>query len=123
MRMEITGVRDGLLELGLAVLLCFLGGSSFALADEYHINHLWLAYGWGSFAMIPAFLRAFRGHLNRPFMILFLTLLAVIHGLVFMGVMKWRVPAAYWFPILGVELFLGACAAYRLYGIIPRGDI
>lgn len=34
MRIAITGVRDGLLELGLALLLCFLGVSSFFLAEE-----------------------------------------------------------------------------------------
>src|SRR5437899_12847253 len=33
MKIAITGVRDGLLVLGLALLLCFLGVGSFFLAD------------------------------------------------------------------------------------------
>ena len=40
MKIAITGVRDGVL--GLALLLCFLGVSSFSLADEHHINELWV---------------------------------------------------------------------------------
>jgi hypothetical protein len=42
MKIAITGVRDGVLVLGLALLLCFLGVSSFSLADEHHINELWV---------------------------------------------------------------------------------
>ena len=34
MRIAITGVRDGLLELGLALSFGFLGASSFFLAEE-----------------------------------------------------------------------------------------
>jgi hypothetical protein len=96
---------------------------TFAIADAYHINTLWAFFALNSFGMIPAFLRAFRGHLNRPFMFPFLALLAVIHGLVFMGLIKWQVSVVYWFPIFIVELSLGAWAAYRFYGIIPSGDI
>jgi preprotein translocase subunit SecY len=121
--MVITGVRDGLLVLGLGLLVCFLGVSSFVLAQDYHISEIWLSFAWGSFGAVPAFLRAFRGHLNRPFMLPFLAVLAIIHGVIFMGLMKWRVPLLYWSPTFAVELSLGAWAAYRFYGIIPRGDI
>jgi hypothetical protein len=123
MRIAITGVRDGLLVVGLALVLCFLGVSSFSLADEYHINKLWVAFAWSSFLMIPFFLRAFRGHLKRRFIFPFLALLAIIHGLVFAGLMKWQVSLVYWFPIFAVELSLGAWAAYRFFGIIPSGDV
>jgi len=123
MRIAITGIRDGLLELLLALLLCFLGVGSFFLADEYHVNKLWVFFAWGSFGMVPVFVRAFRGHLKRPHMKPFLAGLAVIHGLVFLSLMKWRVPLEYWFPIFIVELSVGAWAAYRFFGIIPSGDI
>jgi len=123
MKIAITGVRDGLLVLGLALLLCFLLVSAFFLADEYHINELWVCFAWGSFAMVPIFLRAFRGHLRRPFMLVFLAVLAIVHGLVFMSLIKWHVPFVYWFPIFIVELSVGAGLAYRLLEVIPSGDI
>lgn len=119
----ITGVRDGLLVIGLALLLCFLGVGSFYFADQYHINGLAVFFVWGSFAMIPAFLRAFRGHLRRPFLIPFPAGLAIVHGIVFISLIKWAVPVVYWFPIFIVELSAGAWAAYRFFGIIPSGDI
>jgi len=123
MKIAITGVRDGLLVVGLALLLCFLGVGSFFLADEYHISEVWVAFAWGSFLAVPAFLRAFRGHLRQPFIVPFLAGLAVVHGLVFMSLIKWRVPFLYWFPIFIVELSVGAWAAYRFFGVIPSGDI
>jgi hypothetical protein len=58
--------------------------------------------------MFPAFLRAFRAHLKRRFMILFLAGLAIVHGLVFISLIKWRVPVVYWFPIFMIELAAGA---------------
>jgi hypothetical protein len=73
--------------------------------------------------MVSVLLRAFRGHLKQRFILPFLAVLAIIHGLVFAGLMKWQVSVVYWFPIFAVELSLGAWAAYRLFGIIPTGDI
>lgn len=121
--MPITGVRDGLVELGLALLLCVLGVGSFLLADAYQINSKWVFLAWGSFLTIPLFARAFRGHLKRPYMKPFLGGLAVVHGLIFIGLMKWGVPLEYWFPVFIVELSAGAWAAYRFFGVIPSGDI
>jgi hypothetical protein len=121
--MAITGVRDGLLVIALAALLCLLGVGSFYFADQYHIKEVWLFFAWGSFATIPAFLRAFRGHLKRPFVMPFLAVLAIVHGLVCISLIKWRVPFIYWFPIFIVELSVGAWAAYRFFRIIPSGDI
>ena len=120
--MKITGIRDGLAVIGWALLLCFLGVGSFYYANEYHINELWVAFAWGSVLAIPAFLRAFRGHLKRPHMIQFLSVLTILHGIVCVSVMKWRVPIIYWWPIFIVELSLGAWASYRFFGIIPSGD-
>jgi hypothetical protein len=68
----LTGVRDGLVVIGLALLLCLLGVSSFAVADRYHVNSSWVFFAWGSFAMIPLLLRAFRGHPRRPLFLPFL---------------------------------------------------
>jgi hypothetical protein len=56
-------------------------------------------------------------------MILFLAGLAIVHGLVFISLIKWRVPFVYWFPIFIVVLAFGAWAAYSLFGVIPSGDI
>lgn len=123
MRIAITGARDGLLVIGLALLLCLLGIGSFYFADQYHIKEVWVFFAWSSFAMIPAFLRAFRGHLKRPFLIPFLAGLAIVHGLVCISLIKWRISLVFWFPIFIVELSAGAWAAYRFFGIIPSGDI
>jgi hypothetical protein len=123
MRIAITGIRDGLLVLGLALLLCVFLVGAFTAADKYHINVLWVAFAWASFLMIPALLRAFRGNLNQPFILPFLAVLAIIHGFVFASLIKWQVSLVYWFPIFAAELSLGAWAAYRFFGIIPSGDI
>ena len=123
MRIAITGVRDGLIVIGLAVFLCLFLLGAFAVADTYHINVLWVCFAWSSVLAVPAFLRAFRGHLKRPHMIPFLTILVLVHGIVFVSLIKWQVPAVYWFPIFIVELSLGAWASYRFFGIIPSGDI
>ena len=56
-------------------------------------------------------------------MLPFLGALAVIHGLIFMSLMKWRVPFLYWFPIFALEFSLGAWAARHFYGVIPSGDV
>ena len=119
----ITRVRDGLLVIGLALPLCFIGVGSFYFADQHHINGLWVFFAWGSFAMVPAFLRAFRGHLKRPLLIPFLGGLAIVHGLIFICLIKWSIPLVYWFPIFIAELSAGAWASYRFFGIIPSGDI
>jgi hypothetical protein len=123
MRIAITGVRDGLIAIGLAVSLCLFLLGAFVVADKYHINVLWVCFAWSSVLAIPAFFRAFRGHLKRPFMIPFLVGLTIVHGIVFISLIKWRVPIVYWFPVFIVELSLGAWAAYRFFGIIPSGDI
>ena len=122
MRIAITGVRDGLAVIGWGLLLCFLGVGSFYYANEYHIDELWAFFAWSSVLAIPAFLRAFRGHLKRPFMIRFLAVLVIVHGIVCVSVMKWHIPLVYWWPIFIVELSLGAWASYRFFGIIPSGD-
>ena len=123
MRIAITGVRDGLLVIALALLLCLFGFGAFYFADKYHINVLWVFFAWSSVLAIPAFLRAFRGYLKRRFLIPFFGGLAIVHGMVFIGLIKWRVPVVYWFPVFVVELSAGAWAAYRFFGIIPSGDI
>lgn len=121
--MVTVGVRDRLLMIGIALLLCLFGVGSFFLADEYHINDRWLFFAWGSFLVIPVFARAFRGHLKQPFMVPFLGGLTIVHGLVCIGLIKWQVPLVYWFPVFIVEASIGAWAAYRFFGIIPSGDI
>lgn len=123
MRIAITGVRDGLLVVGLALLLSVYGFISFYLAEEYNANEAWAFFAWNSIVIVPAFARAFRGHLKRPFLLPFLAGLVIAHGLICIGLIRWRVPFAYWLPVFIVELSLGAWAAYRFYGIIPSGDI
>lgn len=117
------GVRDRLLMIGAALLLCVLGVGSFSFAGEYHINDTWLFFAWGSFLIIPVFGRAFRGHLKRPSMVPFLGGLTIVHGLVCIGLIKWQIPLVYWIPVFIVEASIGAWAAYHFFGIIPSGDI
>lgn len=121
--MASAGVRDRLLMIGIAILLCLLGVGSFFLADQYHINDRWLFIAWGSFVVIPALGRAFRGHLKQPFIVPFLGGLTIVHVLVCIGLIKWQVSFVYWFPVFIVEFSLGAWAAYRFFGIVPSGDI
>ena len=121
--MAITGVRDGLLMMALGLLLCLLGVGSFYFANQYHIKEVWVFFAWGSFAPVPVFLRAFRRHLKRPSVMPFLAGLAIVHGLIFISLLKWQVSIVYWLPVFFVELSVGAWAAYRFFGIIPSGDI
>jgi len=120
--MKITGIRDGLAVVGLALLLCFVLLTAFWIADEYHVDQLWVAFAWSSLLMIPFFLRAFRAHLERPRLIPFLAGMAIIHGLVFVGLIKFEVPATYWLPIFVLEGYIGALAASRLFGVAPSAD-
>jgi len=121
--MAITRVRDRLLMIGIALLVCVFGVGSFFFADEYHINDNWLLFAWVSFLAIAIFARAFRAHLKQPFMMPFLAGLTVVHGLICLGLIKWKVPLLYWLPVLIVEFSLSAWAAYRFFGVIPSGDI
>lgn len=123
MRIAITGVRDGLMVIALALLLCLFLLGAFVIADQYHINVLWVCVAWSSILAIPAFMRAFRGHLKRPFLIQFLAILVIVHAIVCLSLIKWHVPLVDWIPIFIVELSLGAWASYRFFGIIPSGDI
>ena len=123
MKIAITGFRDRLLMIGIALLLCVFLVGSFFFADEYHINENWLLFAWVSFMAIAIFARAFRGHLRRPRMVPFLTVLTVVHGIVCFALINWQVPILYWLPIFIVEFSLGAWAAYRFFGVIPSGDI
>lgn len=123
MKIAITGVRDRLLMIGIALLVCVLGVGSFFFADEYHVNDNWLFVAWMSFVGIAMFARAFRAHLKKPFMMPFLAVLTLVHALVCIGLIIWKVSLLYWFPVFIVEASLGAWAAYRLFGVIPSGDI
>jgi hypothetical protein len=121
--MATAGFRDRLLMIGIAVLVCLFGVGSFYFADEHHVNDSLLFFAWASFLAIAVFARAFRKYLKRRFMIPFLGGLTIVHGLVCMGLIEWRVPLVYWFPVFIVELSIGAWAAYRFFGVIPSGDI
>ena len=117
------GLRDRLLLIGLAVLVSVLGVGLFLLADSHHVDRLWVYFVVCTLGMIPAFLRAFRGHLKKPLVLPFLAAQAVVHGLVFTGLIKWQVSVVYWFPIFIVEFSVGAWAAHRFFGIVPSGDV
>src|SRR5256885_11527766 len=108
--MATAELRDRMLMIGTALLLCLLGVGSFFFADEYHIDNTWLFFAWGSFLVIPIFARAFRGYLKKPLMMPFLGGLTIVHGLVCIGLIEWRIPILYWFPVLVVEFSFGAWA-------------
>ncbi len=111
-----------MLVVALALLLCVFGVSAFSLADKYHINEVWVFFAWNSILAIPLFVRGFRGHFKRSSFMVFLAGLAVAHGLIVVSVMRW-VPLVYWVPLFALELYAGAWAAYRFFGVVPSGNI
>src|SRR5258708_13244120 len=96
--------------MGVAVLVFLFGVGSFYFAGEYHVNDSWLFFAWASFLAIAVFARAFRKYLKRRFMIPFLGGLTIVHGVVCIGLIKWRAPPVYSFPPFFFVLSLFALA-------------
>jgi hypothetical protein len=114
--------RDRMLLFGAALLVCVVEGAAFWYADVYHVNPAWVFFGLNSLAMIPLFIRNFRGQLKRASFLAFLAGWAIAHGLLVLALMLW-VPLLYWIPILGVEMFAGYIAARLLFGVVASAKI
>jgi len=111
-----------MLLLGAALLVCVVEGAAFWYADVYNVNPAWVFFGLNSAAMIPLFVRNFRGQLKRPSFLAFLAGWAIVHGLLVLALMLW-VPLLYWIPILVLELFAGYIAARFLFGAVASDRI
>jgi hypothetical protein len=65
-------LRDRILLVGAALLVCLIGGEAFTLADDYHINPAWVFFAWNSIFLIPIVGRRFKKpHWGNPRFIAF----------------------------------------------------
>ncbi len=101
-------------------MVCTLGVSAFWLADDYHVNPIWLFFAFNSIGFILVVVRKFHTHPKTFLFVGYFVLWLVVHGIVVVVLMGW-VPFLYWLPIIGLELFVGYLAAYRLFGLPPEG--
>jgi hypothetical protein len=117
-KMPTSMVADRGLLIGSAVLVCVIGGAAFWLADDYHMNPLWVFLAMNSVGFIWVIGRRLRSHWKKPLFIVFLVAWVAIHTAVVVVLMAW-VPLLYWLPLIAVELFVGFLAAYWLFGVPP----
>ena len=110
--------RDKVLLIGLALLVCIVLVSMLWLADEHHVNTVWVLLAWNSIGLVAVVGWGFRRHWRRPAFIAFFLVWLVVHAAVVTALMGW-VPMLYWLPIIGVEFFIGYTAAYVLFGLPP----
>jgi hypothetical protein len=101
---------DRALMVVLALGICVFGVASFWIADDYHINVIWVFASWNSVILLPLFLRMYGGQTKKRGFILFLVAWMVIHGLFMTLVMRW-VPLACWLIPIALELAAGAMVA------------
>ena len=112
------GCLDKVLLVGVAVLVCVIGGAAFWFADEYHVNPAWVFVAWNSIFIALSFIRRFRSHLKKPSFVAYLIAWAVIHGLLAVTLMRWfSIPAT--LPFIAIELTLGVFAADYFFNIQP----
>jgi hypothetical protein len=110
------GCLDKFLLVGAALVVCVVGGATFWLAEDYHVNPAWVFFAGNSILLVPLVGGEFRSQLKRPFFIMFFIAWMVMHGLTVLGLMRW-VDVLYWIPLLAVELFIGYFAAYCLFDV------
>jgi hypothetical protein len=109
-------LRDRILLVGAALLVCLIGGEAFTLADDYHINPAWVFFAWNSIFLIPIVGRRFKKtQWDNPRFIAFFGVWMVLHGVV-MVFLTGRVPIIYWAPFIVLELFVGFFLARLLFG-------
>jgi hypothetical protein len=112
---------DQVLLLVLALAMCAFVCASFWIAEEHHLNEVWVFVGWNSLTLVPLFIKKFRTYLKRPAFILFSIVWMIFHGLFVVGLMRW-VPLFYWPVLLLLEFLIGGVAANRLFGAVPSDD-
>lgn len=113
---------DRVLLVGAALILVVISVAAFIFADIFHVNPAWVFLAGNSVAMIPLFVRNFRGQVKRPSFLAFLAGWAIVHGFLMLALMTW-VPLLYWIPVLGLEMFAGYIAARLLFGVVASAKI
>jgi len=103
---------------GTAVLVCLILGTSFLVADTYHISVAWVFLSWNSIWLFLILRKGFRGHFKNAWFTAFFLLWMAVHGTVVVMLMRW-VRMLYWVPLMGLELFVGFLSADLLFGIRP----
>jgi hypothetical protein len=112
---------DQVLMLVLALGIIVFLFAAFSIADDYHVNKVWVFASWNSIALVPLFIKKFRIYLKNLKFIVFLIAWMIFHGL-FMVLLMRFLPMAYWpVPIL-LELGAGGVAANWLFGVVPSED-
>ena len=85
---------DGILLVVTALLLCATSVGAFLLADIYHVSPLWVFFAFNSVGLVVILIKDFRGQVRRPKFVAYLAVWAVVHGLLIVGLIHWRVPFA-----------------------------
>jgi hypothetical protein len=116
--LSMSGAKDTLLLIVSAALICVFGVGSFLLADDYHVDSIWVFFAWSSILMVPLFIRDFRDHLSRTSFVVFLVMWTLLHGITVICLMRW-VPLLYWLPLLLLELVIGYSVSYWVFGVQP----
>jgi hypothetical protein len=113
------GLRDRVLLVGTAFLVCLTTGASFLLGEIYHVNPAWLFFAWNSILLLPILWKELRVYFGRPAFIIFSIGWMCAHGATVLGLMLW-VPVILWPLILLLELAAGFIAAHWLFGFPLR---
>jgi len=114
-----NGCLDRILLVGAALFVCVIGGAAFWLAEDYHVNPVWVFFAGNSIAIAALFIGDFRTHLKKPSFVVFLAAWALIHGLFVVTLMRWMSILAM-IPLMVIELTLGYFFADLMFGIRPK---
>jgi hypothetical protein len=114
------GLRDKLLLVASAIVVCVIGVGAFWIAGESHTGPLWVFFGLNAIGFITVVGRKFPNHWKAPSFISFFLAWLLVHGIV-ATILAAAVPFLYWLPIFGVELFVGFLAARLLFGTPGEG--
>jgi hypothetical protein len=91
------------------------GGVAFWFADDYGIDRAWI-YGAGAAAIFfVAVGRRYRSLFRSPEFVIFFTIWALIHVIVFLLVLAY-LGFLYYIPIMLLELWVGYMIAIRRFG-------
>jgi hypothetical protein len=116
-----SNLRDKVLLVCAAVLVCLVGGGVALTFELYRINQAWFFAGWSSIFLISLVGKQFRTYFRRPAFVAFFGLWMCIHGATVVAMIAWA-PFVLWPPILLLELATGFIAAHRLFGTELRQE-
>jgi hypothetical protein len=116
-----NAVVDKLKMLAIAVVVIVVGLSAFYLTERYHVDPAWVFMAIASLSFLPVIGWDYRSHFKSPLFMLFLAFWSLIHGLVFVVVMR-RFGWVYWVGALLLELFIFYAITDWLFGLEPDED-